>query len=85
MLVVSAPTIESYVTAAESGSSHAHQWYWRIEGTPEHPMDMEGSELWPTAALTNDHSKQHYYKHSHSMDMVGSELWPIVALTNVHT
>ncbi len=54
-LVVSASTIESYVTAAESVSSQAHQGdLWRIEGTPEHSMDMEGSELWPTAALTND-------------------------------
>jgi hypothetical protein len=82
-LVVTASTIESYVNAAESGSKHAHQGsLWRIEGMPEHSMDMEGSELWPTAVLTNDHSQQHLYKHIHPMDMEGSELLTTAALTN---
>jgi hypothetical protein len=84
-LAVSASTIESYVNAAESGSSHPHQCLWRIEGTPEDPMDMEGSELWPTAALTSDHSQQHFDKHLRPMDMEGSELWPTAALTNDHS
>ncbi len=56
-LVVSASTIESYVTAAESVSSQAYQDIWlQSKHTPDHPMDKEGSELWPTAELINDHS-----------------------------
>ena len=84
-LLVSASTIESYVDAAESVSIQAHQRYWRNQGTPEHPMYKEGSDPWPTAALTSDHSQQHGYKHLYPMDMEGSELWPTAALTNDHS
>jgi hypothetical protein len=42
-------------------------------------MDMERSELLTTAALTNDHSKKHYYKHIHPIDKLISGLEPIAA------